>query len=110
MISLKTNKEIPMKFQLLVSAAVAMIAVSFAHAEGGKHEGTKVPECEAPFKACQAAGYIVGAHKKGDPEGADKGLWVDCIDAVADGKKTVSGVDMASAQACKNAKKAQHKK
>jgi hypothetical protein len=108
MISLKENTEVIMKFQLFVSALAAVFTMGLAHAEG-KHEGTKIPECEAPFKACQAAGFVVGAHKKGDKEGADNGLWVDCIGAVADGKKTVAGVDVAAAQACKNAKHA-HKK
>jgi hypothetical protein len=68
--------------------------------------GTKIPACQAPFAACQAAGYVVGAHKKGDKEGTDNGLWVDCIDAVADGKKQVNGVDKSAAQACKAAQKA----
>ena len=63
-------------------------------------------ECEAPVGACTTAGFKVGAHKKGDKEGADNGLWVDCINAVADGKKTVAGVDTAGAQACKAAMKA----
>ena len=65
----------------------------------------KLPQCQAPFAACQAAGYKVGVHHKGDKEGADMGLWVDCIDAVADGKKQVSGVDQPSALACKTAVK-----
>ncbi len=64
------------------------------------------PECTAPVAACKAAGFKVGAHKKGDKEGADMGLWVDCVDAVADGKKTVAGVETAAAQACKAAIKA----
>ena len=78
--------------------------IALAENLGGKSI-TKIPECQAPFAACQAAGFKVGAHKKGDKEGTDNGLWVDCIDAVADGKKQVPGVDTSAAQACKTAKK-----
>jgi hypothetical protein len=67
------------------------------------------PECQVPFAACQAAGFKVGAHKKGDKEGSDNGLWVDCINAVADGKKQVPGVDVSAAQACRAAKKINRK-
>ena len=67
--------------------------------------GLTVPECRPVIAACSAAGYKVGAHKKGDKEGADTGVWVDCIDAVADGKKKVPGVDPIKARACKDAKK-----
>jgi hypothetical protein len=81
-----------------------VLGASFAQAEG-----PKIPECQAPFKACQAAGFKVGAHKKGDKEGADNGLWVDCIGAVADGKKQVPGVEQAAAQACRAAKKSEKK-
>jgi hypothetical protein len=92
-----------LKARLLLAASLLMTA-SFVNAEG-----SKIPECQAPFEACKAAGYKVGAHKKGDKEGADMGLWVDCIHAVADGKKQVPGVDPAAAQACKAAKKAKRK-
>ena len=93
-----------MKIATLVIAVSlsAMIQVP-AHAAGGP----KIPECQAPFAACQAAGFKVGAHKKGDKEGTDNGLWVDCINAVADGKKQVAGVDQTAAQACKDKMKAQ---
>ncbi|MGZ3805509.1 MAG: hypothetical protein ACXVB4_14935 [Pseudobdellovibrionaceae bacterium] len=89
----------------LICASLIFVLASIAGAEAN-HPGTKIQECEAPFAACQAAGYKVGAHKKGDKEGADMGLWVDCIHAVADGKKQVPGVDQAAAQACKAAHKA----
>ena len=88
----------------VLMAALLLTGSNFAQADG-----TKVPECQAPFAACQTAGFKVGAHKKGDKEGADNGLWVDCIDAVADGKKQVTGVDQTAAQACKAAMKAKKK-
>ena len=64
-----------------------------------------LPACEASVAACKAAGFVVGAHKKGDKEGEDKGLWVDCIAAAADKKKTIAGVDPTAAEACRKAAK-----
>ncbi len=84
----------------LIMSFSLVVGTSFAYAEGG------IPECKAPVAACQAAGYKAGAHKKGDKEGADMGLWVDCIHAVADGTKQVPGVDRTAAQACATAQKA----
>jgi len=86
-----------------------VLAVMSGAAYAGPH-GTKIPECQAPFAACQAAGYTVGAHHKGDKPGTDKGMWVDCIDAVASGKATVTGVDVAAAKACRAANKAKRGK
>ena len=78
---------------------------------GGRHgPGRKIPQCEGPVEACRKAGFIPGAHKPGDAEGEDMGLWRDCIDAVADGKKTVAGVDPTAAKACQAAKRAQNGK
>ncbi|MGZ3770578.1 MAG: hypothetical protein ACXVCP_13405, partial [Bdellovibrio sp.] len=71
---------------IFVSIIFALASTAGANPMNGGH---KLKECEAPFNACKAAGYKVGAHKKGDKEGADMGLWIDCIDAVADGKKQV---------------------
>ena len=96
-----------MKSAMLVST---MLLFAVIHNPAQAAEGTKIPACQAPFSACQAAGFKVGAHKKGDKEGADNGLWVDCIDGVADGKKQVSGVDPAEAQACKAAQHGQKHK
>lgn len=92
-----------MKF-ISTSVLVAVIGTSLA--TFAQHGGAAIPACQAPFAACQAAGFKVGAHHKGDKEGADSGLWVDCIGAVADGKKQVPGVDPAAAQSCRAAHKA----
>jgi hypothetical protein len=98
----------------LVSTAVIAFVLSSsfgAFAKGKAEHKHMISECEAPVAACKAAGFVPGAHKKGDKEGADNGLWVDCINAVADGKKQVNGVDQAAAQACKAAhKEKKHKK
>lgn len=63
------------------------------------------PACSAAVKACEAAGYEPGDHKKNG-----KGLWVDCIHAIAKGK-TVAGVSVsqADAKACMEAAKAHRK-
>jgi hypothetical protein len=86
--------------------SVIALAVLSGAAYAGPNGPVKIPECQAPFAACLKAGYVVGAHQKGDKQGTDKGLWVDCMHAVADGKKTVDGVDKSAAQACEAAKKA----
>lgn len=89
-----------------IATLVSVLLSGFAAAAqpAGKMHPKDLPACQAPFAACKAAGYKVGAHHKGDKEGADMGLWRDCIDAVADGIKQVPGVDQAAAKACKEAK------
>jgi hypothetical protein len=45
------------------------------------------PACTAIVAACEGAGYKPGEHKQNG-----KGLWVDCVGAIAKGK-TVEGVN-----------------
>lgn len=91
-----------MKFTILVLGLVAL--GSFASAEKAK----ELPQCASITKACEAAGFEPGAHKKNG-----KGLWVDCVGAIAHGK-TVAGVTATQdeAKACSEAAKtvrAEHK-
>jgi hypothetical protein len=63
-----------------------------------------LPECSKIVSACKAQGYMHGSHQKNG-----KGLWVDCIGTIANGK-TVSGVTgftADDAKACEKAAKAQ---
>lgn len=107
-----------MKLVLLVISAM-MVSTAFAQGGApanttapagggghGGHGGGAMGACAAPFQACKQAGFVVGAHHKGDAEGADKGLWVDCIDAAADGKKQIPGLTQAAAAACRSQHKA----
>lgn len=61
-----------------------------------------LPACQAIAKQCAAAGFEPGDHKKNG-----KGLWVDCVGAIAHGK-TVTGVTATQAEAktCADASKA----
>lgn len=90
---------------VLSTLVFAGTSISFANEKG---EGPKIPECQGVFAACQAAGFKPGAHQKGQKMGEGQGLWVDCIGAVADGKKQIAGVDAGAAKACMAVKK-QHR-
>lgn len=83
------------KTSLLLVSLVS--AGAFAKGKAGK-----IPACESVVKACEAAGFQPGDHKK-----TGKGLWVDCVHALAEGK-SVSGVTVAQAdaKACSDAAKA----
>ncbi len=74
---------------------------TLAHAEHAKD----LPQCASITKACEAAGYAPGDHKKNG-----KGLWVDCVGAIAHGK-SVAGVSATQdeAKTCAEAAKAEHK-
>jgi hypothetical protein len=69
-------------------------------------KATEIPECSPIAKSCEAAGFEPGHHKKNG-----KGLWIDCIHAIAKGK-TVAGVTGTEAEAktCLEAAKAMKKK
>lgn len=84
----------------LVMIGLVLGAVN-AHAEG-----TSLPECQNAYTVCQGAGFKAGAHQKGQKMGEGTGLWIDCVGAVAKGKKQVAGLDQAAAQACLTAHKA----
>ncbi len=85
-----------MKSQVML-VVLSILSVQLAHAEKAKD----LPACANIVKSCEAAGYKPGDHKK-----TGKGLWVDCVGAIAKGQ-TVSGVTatQADAQACKDAHK-----
>ena len=86
-----------MKFTVLT---LALVLGSLAQAEKPK----ELPQCASIAKACEAAGFHPGDHKKNG-----KGLWVDCVGAIAHGK-TVAGVTATQdeAKACSEAAKAEH--
>ena len=86
------------KFTLFVTSLAFAIP---ALAE--KHESPAV--CAGIIKTCEGAGFHRGDHKKDS-----KGLWVDCVQAIAKGKK-VEGVTatQADAKACMEAAKASRK-
>ena len=85
----------------LTVVMLALSVASLAHAEKAKD----LPQCASITKACEAAGFEPGDHKKNG-----KGLWVDCVGALAHGKK-VEGVTATQdeAKACADAAKAEHK-
>lgn len=85
-----------MKSLLTLCFIVSTLGVSVAQAD---------EPCKAVRQACEAAGYVHGAHKK-----TGKGLMVDCMKPIMEGQ-TVAGVTVAPAEveACK-AKRAEHKK
>jgi hypothetical protein len=109
---MKTNihtMEVFLKSTVFVFVAFAIASIeAFAAGHGGG--AANLPACQAPVAACKQAKFVVGAHKPGDKEGADDGLWVDCIDAVADNKKQVPGLTQSAAEACRTAKKAMKQK
>ena len=86
---------------LATLSLLALLGTPFAFAADSP---TSLPECSRIISACEAQGYKSGAHNK-----SGKGLWVDCIGAIAKGK-TVSGVTgftFDDAKACEKAAKAQ---
>jgi GH24 family phage-related lysozyme (muramidase) len=84
---------------LQLSALALVLSFGFlAHAE----KAVDAPACASLVKSCEAAGFEPGEHKKNG-----KGIWVDCVGALAKGK-TVAGVtaSQADAKACAQAAKA----
>jgi hypothetical protein len=84
-----------LKFVLL--ASIFGLNVSAIAAEAVAND----PACTTIVGACEGAGYHPGEHKKNG-----KGLWVDCVGAIAKGK-TVAGVTntQKEARACMKAKR-----
>ena len=85
--------------QILIVAMVMTVLPGFAQAN---EKAKDLPACQSIVKSCEAAGFEPGEHKKDG-----KGLWIDCIHAIAKGK-TVPGVTaaQADAKACQDAAKA----
>lgn len=77
----------------IVVALAAIAAVGQAE-EGKKSEMAEreaaaeaAPECAKIVPQCKAAGFEPGQHRK-----TGKGLWVDCVGAIARGR-TIAGVN-----------------
>lgn len=86
-----------------ILGALVVLSLSLsAHAQRPKDS----PECAEIAKQCESAGFSPGGHKKDG-----KGLWVECIGAVAHGQ-TVAGVTATKEQAekCLAVAKEKHKK
>lgn len=94
-----------MKLLKFVISVLVFAGTSTSFAQTSTERPT-IAECQSVYAACQAAGYQPGAHQKGQKRGEGQGLWVDCVNAVAAGKKEVAGVELAAAQSCMAAKKA----
>lgn len=90
-----------MKNAFVLVMVLASSSLAFAD------KATENPACANIAKQCESAGFEPGEHKKDG-----KGLWVDCVEAIAKGK-TVAGVSATAdeAKACHVAHKAgSHKK
>lgn len=87
--------------QTLILSVVLLGMSSLAQAE----KALELPACADIAKQCEAAGYMPGDHKK-----TGKGLWVDCVGAVAKGK-SVTGVTATAdqAKACRDAARVKRK-
>jgi hypothetical protein len=85
---------------LLTLSLFAFLGAQFTFAAD---PAASLPECSKIVSACESQGYMPGEHKKGG-----KGLWIDCIDAIAKGKTVpgVSGFTADDAKACEKAAKA----
>ena len=88
--------------KLVLLASIFGLNVSAFAAEAVTND----PACTAVVAACEAAGYKPGEHKQNS-----KGLWVDCIGAIAKGK-TVEGVSSSKEEArgCMKAKRQSRKR
>lgn len=92
-------------FKFVLLASVFSLSASVFAAENAATD----PACTAIVAACEGAGYQPNEHKKNN-----KGLWIDCIGAIAKGK-TVAGVSNTKeeARACmkvhRQARKQKHK-
>lgn len=76
--------------------AIIVLAMSLVAVNSFAAEKTLPAQCTAIAEQCKTAGFMPGDHKK-----TGKGLWVDCVQAVAKGKP-VTGVTatQADAEAC----------
>lgn len=90
-----------MKKLILIAASLSLTSgVAFAHGNEEHHEGP----CKKIAEACETAGF-----KKGEHEKNHKGLWLDCIRPLMDGKK-VAGVNVTDGEikACHEMKEKMH--
>lgn len=78
-----------MKFSLLVLVLGFVVST----AVWARQKPADLPQCQTITSSCKAAGYLPGQHKKDG-----KGLWMDCVGAIAHGK-TVAGVAATQDQA-----------
>jgi hypothetical protein len=87
-----------MKSSKWIGIALLLSMAGIAHA----NKAEQIPACEKIVKACESSGFKAGDHKKNH-----KGLWVDCVGAIAKGQ-SVEGVTATAdeAKACKEAAKA----
>ncbi len=78
-----------------------VFGVLFARAEDQKMPSA---ECEKVIKACEAAHFQPGYHKKNG-----MGLWIDCVGKLSKGESVngVSGISKEEAEKCKKSKKAE---
>lgn len=94
--------KIALGFSLFLVSSVTAFASSSASAKGDGDAIRNSPECAKVSAACEAAGFKPGAHKE-----TGKGLWVDCIKPLADGKtiEGVTGITADEAKACADSSK-----
>lgn len=93
------------QFHILVFSSILVASfASSAHAETSAEKPKNAPVCQEVTKACEAAGFKSGDHKK-----TGKGLWMDCVKPLAHGQSVtgVSGITKESAAACGQYAKAQ---
>lgn len=87
--------------RLFIAASFVLASgfVAQAGAQGAKP--ADLPECASIVGQCEKAGFEPGDHKK-----SGKGLWVDCVHQVAEGK-VIAGVTSTQAEAktCSDAAK-----
>ncbi len=84
-------------FRSFISIGLISFASGSAYAEKSTEKPKDAPICQSVTKACEAAGFKAGDHKK-----TGKGLWVDCVKPLAHGEAVagVSGISKESALAC----------
>lgn len=94
--------KIKLGLSLVFLSSLTTFASSLAFAKGDAEAIRNSPECEKVSAACESAGFKAGTHKDGG-----KGLWIDCIKPLADGKTIsgVSGITADEAKACADSSK-----
>jgi len=87
--------------RLFVAASFVLSSGLFAEVNAQTGKPKDLPECTSIVGQCEKAGFEPGDHKK-----TGKGLWVDCIHQVAEGK-AITGVSATQAEAktCSDAAK-----
>lgn len=94
-----------MKASLASSLFLLSVTSVIATSNNAAAKPADLPQCQTLVQQCEKAGYEPGEHKKDG-----KGLWVDCVGAIAHGK-SVPGVtaSQADAKTCADAAKAEFK-